>query len=45
MPEKGSSVEAVAHLNRDPEMPHAEFAVLCQACHMKYDGYLHVRNS
>ena len=36
---------AAAHLNHDPENPHAKLAVFCQACHMKYDGYLHVSNS
>jgi len=36
---------AAAHLNHDPENPHAKLAVFCQACHMKYDGYLHVTNS
>ena len=36
---------AAARLNHDPESPHAKLAVFCQACHMKYHGYLHVSNS
>ena len=36
---------AAAHLNHDPENPHPKLAVFCQACHMKYDGYLHITNS
>jgi hypothetical protein len=36
---------AAAHLDHDPENPHAKLAVFCQACHMKYDGNVHVSNS
>jgi ssDNA-binding Zn-finger/Zn-ribbon topoisomerase 1 len=34
---------AAAHLNHDPENPHARLTVFCQACHLKYDSSLHWR--
>ena len=28
-----------AHINHDPQNPHAELRALCPACHMKYDRH------
>lgn len=38
------AVIQAAHVNHDPENPHAELIALCKQCHMRYDGLLHGRN-
>lgn len=36
-------VIAACHVNHDPENPDAVLISLCQACHMKMDGFQHAR--
>lgn len=34
-----------AHLDHDPENPEPRLIALCEACHLRYDRFLHGRNA